>query len=84
MIKNYEYQSDFARKYYGAGRAEGLREAAVALARARVRDLAAPQEAAIRAVREETELTQLIADLGSAADADEARGILEKLGKPAG
>jgi hypothetical protein len=26
MLKHYEYQSDFARKYYGEGRQEGLQE----------------------------------------------------------
>ena len=42
-LKNYEYQSDFARKYYGQGREEGreegLRRAVIALVCARLPEL---------------------------------------------
>jgi hypothetical protein len=40
-MQRYEYQSDFARKYYGQGREEGLRAAVVALARTKLKELSA-------------------------------------------
>jgi hypothetical protein len=45
-MKGHEYQSDFARKYYGQGREEGLRAAVVALARTELKELSADDIAA--------------------------------------
>jgi hypothetical protein len=47
MMKGYEYQSDFAKKYYGQGRAEGRAEEAAraVLTALRVRGIAVPDAA---------------------------------------
>ena len=90
MIKGYEYQSDFARKYYGQGRdegrqegrQEGLRAAVVALVRTK---LEAPSEddlAAIEALSDPHVLTALITSLGEARSATEARAALDRALQP--
>jgi hypothetical protein len=89
MIKGYEYQSDFARKYYGQGREEGreegckegrekgLREAVIALARTKL-DLGERDLAAIEAVSDPSVLTAIITSLGDARDAVAARSALDR------
>ena len=88
MIKGYEYQSEFARKYYSQGREEGreeglehgredgLRAAVLTLARAELLDLAATDEAAIAALHNERALTTLVTELGRARSAARARAVL--------
>lgn len=79
-MKGYEYQSEFARKYYGqgveVGRAEGLRDAVLELARARLADLSSDETAAVRALGDETMLHALIGALARATTAEEARTLL--------
>lgn len=84
-MKNYEYQSDFARKYYSnglekgreEGREEGLCRAIVALAGARLP--AVPDELAHRlAGLPEARLEKLLIELGTAPDEDAARAVLSK------
>ena len=87
MIENYEYQSDFARRYIAQGRdegreegrEEGLRAAAIQLARAKLGTLSADEEARLAAMTDaDGALTGLIIALGRAANADEARVALER------
>ena len=81
-MQGYEYQSDFARKYYGQGRQEGreegLRTAVVALARAKLKELSADDITAIEAVSDQRVLTELITSLGQAGSAREARAALDR------
>jgi hypothetical protein len=77
MIKGYEYQSDFARKYYGQGREEGLRAAVVALARTKLKELSADDIAAIEAVADQRVLTELITSLGQARSVRKAQAALD-------
>ena len=88
IMKGYEYQSEFARKYYGqgveaglskgveVGRVEGLRDAVLELARARLADLSSDETAAVRALCDETTLHALIGALARATTAEEARALL--------
>ncbi|HSR96881.1 MAG TPA: hypothetical protein VLM79_07525 [Kofleriaceae bacterium] len=82
MIKGYEYQSDFARKYYGQGRqegrGEGLREAVIALARIKLDRLGEGDLAAIESVSDPSVLTTIITSLGDARDAAAARSALDR------
>jgi len=78
MIKGYEYQSDFARKYYGQGRQEGLRAAVVAIARAKLGNLSDDDIATIEAVSDQHILTELITSLGQARSARKARAALDR------
>lgn len=64
---DYEYQSDFARRYYGEGKAEG--EAKAILAVLAARGIAVPEEVRAR-ITECTDLDQLEAWVRSAATAD--------------
>ena len=75
MLKGYEYQSDFARKYYGQGREEGLRHAILALVCARLPELRDELEVRLKG-RSEAELVQLITELGKAQDANGLRAAL--------
>jgi hypothetical protein len=50
MMKGYEYQSDFAKKYYGQGRAEGV--AGAVLTALRVRGIDVPEAARARILAE--------------------------------
>jgi len=91
MIKGYEYQSEFARKYYSQGREEGrgeghehgreegVRVAVLTLARAKLVALSAADEAAIAAVHDERVLTALITELGRARNAARARAVLDRV-----
>jgi hypothetical protein len=76
LMKGYQYQSEFARKYYGQGRAEGLRAAVLELARAKVEDLSPEEDGALRALGDEAALLALIGALARAATAAEVRGVL--------
>jgi hypothetical protein len=78
MIKGYQYQSDFARKYYGQGREEGLRAAVVALARTKIESLSDADVAAIEAVSNQHILTELVTSLGQARSARKARAALDR------
>ncbi len=95
MIKNYEYQSDFARKYYGQGREEGLREGreegreevrqmlretAVDLGREKAEAFSADDEARIRAIEDLRALRTLISALGTAKTSAETDAVLRTVG----
>jgi hypothetical protein len=64
MLKNYEYQSNFARKYFGQGKAEGkvegLRETALSIGRMRVPTLSVELAARIEAATDAAQLQELI------------------------
>jgi threonine synthase len=79
VIKNYEYQSEFARKYYGnglmqgrtEGRAEGRtevqRSAILGIARARFATVAAEDEERLDAITDMNELEQLVVEVATAS-----------------
>jgi len=89
-MQGYEYQSDFARKYYGQGleqgrqegreegREDGLRAAVVALARAKLEELSDDDIAAIQAISDQRVLTELVTSLGQARSASIARAALNR------
>ena len=84
MIKDYQYQSDFARKYYGqgleagkeAGKGEGLRAAVVALVRAKLDEISDDDLAKIAAVTDPGVLTELITALAQTRSASDTRAAL--------
>jgi len=78
MIKGYEYQSDFARKYYSQGREDGLRRAIVELVSARLPRLRADLTSRLRD-KPEAALAQIFAKLARARDKDGMRLVLERL-----
>jgi len=78
MIKGYEYQSDFARKYYGQGLEKGLQAAVIALARTKLKELPAADIAAIEAVSDQRVLTELITSLGQARSVRKARAAMDR------
>jgi hypothetical protein len=89
-MQGYEYQSDFARKYYGQGRKagrdegrkegrhQGLRAAVVALARTKLGELSDDDMAALEAVSAQRTLTELVTLLGQARSARKARAALDR------
>jgi hypothetical protein len=77
-MQGYEYQSEFARRYYNEGREEGLQRAVLSLAHAKLDAVTVEDEAAIRTIRDEDALEALISALGSASNAVEARGVLDR------
>jgi len=89
-VQHYEYQSDFARKYFDQGLEQGrqdgleqghrngLRGAVVALARIKLDLLSDDDLAAIDAVADPRVLTQLVTALGEARSAPEARAALDR------
>jgi hypothetical protein len=79
MLENYEYQSDFARKYYGQGRKEGLRRAVLELVGARRPELRDELEPRLQD-RSEAELVKLVIELGTAHDEDMFRAVLDGTG----
>lgn len=95
MLKNYEYQSDFARKYYGQGKAEGkaegktegkaeggteeLRKAALGIARFRVPALESELVALIEAATEPARLQALITQMVAASDAEAVCAAIKAL-----
>jgi hypothetical protein len=82
MIKGYQYQSDFARKYYGQGleegREEGLRAAIVALARSKLKTVSPEDLARIATLTDVRVLTDLVSALGQARTAFGARVALAR------
>jgi len=93
-MQGYEYQSDFARKYYGQGiseglergrkkgkregKKEGLRAAVMTLARTKLGELPDDDIAVIEAVSDQRILTELITLLGQARSARKARAALDR------
>jgi hypothetical protein len=77
-MQGYEYQSDFARKYYGQGREEGLRAAVLALARSKLDQLSGDDLAAIEAMSDQAVLTELVTSLGQARSLAEARAAIAR------
>jgi hypothetical protein len=85
-MQRYEYQSDFARKYYGQGleegrqegREEGLRAAVVALARTKLDALSADEIVALDALSDPHVLTELVTSLGQARSIADARATLDR------
>jgi hypothetical protein len=89
-VKNYEYQTDFARKFVAQGRQEGrqegrregrddgLRAALLELARAKLGSLSDEDEIRIHQVAGAS-LTGLIVALGQALDAATARMIVDRI-----
>jgi hypothetical protein len=77
-MQSYQYKSDFARKYYGQGRDDGLRTAVLALARAKLDALTDHEVAAIEAMHDQGALTELITALGQASGVADARALLER------
>jgi hypothetical protein len=89
-MQGYEYQSDFARKYYGQGREDGrqegrqegwqdgLRAAVITLARTKLGKLSDAELAAIEAVSDQRILSKLVTSLGRARSARTARVTLER------
>jgi hypothetical protein len=84
-MQGYQYQSEFARKYYGQGHEEGLkkgldeglkqglRDAVLALARVRLDEVTAEDQAAIAALHDPLAATQLIGALAMAPTPADAR-----------
>jgi hypothetical protein len=99
-MERYEYKTDFARKYYGQGRQEGLqegrqeglqegrekglREAAIAFASSKIKGLSVEDVAAIGRISDDGAVTQLIAALGQARGRSAARAALTKAISQAG
>lgn len=91
LMEKYEYQSNIVREYVAQGRAEGLEEgreegreeglrsAALAFARAKVGQLSDSYEAALRDVRDDRELTALIAELGRSESAADVHAVFARL-----
>ncbi|HWO23937.1 MAG TPA: hypothetical protein VNO30_34580 [Kofleriaceae bacterium] len=85
MLKGYEYQSDFARKYYSQGRTEGrkegreegLRQAIIALVGARLPGIRDELERRL-AGQSEARLEQLVSELGDVRDEDAVRAVLDR------
>lgn len=84
MIKGYQYQSDFARKYYGQGLEEGRQEgrerlqaAVVALARTKLKTVSDNDLTRIAAITDLRVLTELVTSLGQAHSAHKARAALD-------
>ena len=75
-MKGYEYQSEFARKYYSEGRSEGLQDAVLAFARGKLETVTPDDEAAIKALRDPGTLTALIGALVRANGARQALAAL--------
>lgn len=90
MIKGYEYQSDFARKYYGqglekgreVGRELGLQQAILVLAATRLTAVPAALEDKLRSVSDAAALSRVIAALGQARNEVEALEALEAVVGP--
>lgn len=82
-MQRYEYQSDFARRYYGQGLEEGrqegrerLRAAVITLARSKLKTVPADDLARIAATTDLRVLTELVTALGQARTASGARTAL--------
>ena len=81
MIKGYEYQSDFARRYYSQGREEGreegLRHAIITLVCTRLPGLREELEDRLRG-QPEGRLVQIITDLDRVYDEDGVRAVIDR------
>jgi hypothetical protein len=81
MIKGYEYQSEFARKYYSQGlergREQGLRRALIAMVCARLPGLRDELERRLGELSE-ARLEQLIIELDKVHDEDGVRAVLDR------
>ena len=89
MIKGYEYQSEFARKYFGQGREqlleqsreqgrlEGLRQALVEMVSARLPGMRDEIERRLSGLPE-ARLIEISRELGNANDEDAMRAVLER------
>ena len=85
-MQGYQYRSEFARKYYNQGRDEGrdegrvqgLRDAVLAFARARLDAVTADDQALIEAAHDEHTLTELIDALTRAQTPSEARAAFAR------
>ena len=85
MIKGYEYQSDFARKYYGQGKTEGreesredLRREIVELVSARMPAIRDELASRLRA-QPEAALARVAMALAQAQDEDAVRAVLDRI-----
>lgn len=84
MIEGYQYQSEFARRFFGEGetlgvekgREAGLREAVLALARVKLEVVTERDVAAIEAMHDQRVLSELVTGLGRATTSAEARDVL--------
>jgi hypothetical protein len=89
QMQGYVYQTEFARNYFGQGREEGievgreegratgLREAVVGLARAKLESFSEADDAATRGLQDCDVLNQLVRMLGQATDARAAREVFD-------
>jgi hypothetical protein len=86
MMKGYEYQSDFARKYYGqgldVGRELGLQQAILVLAATRLSAVPAALEDKLRGITDVGALERVIAALGQARDEAATLAALEAVVGP--
>jgi len=98
MMKGYEYQSDFARKYYGQGleqgreqgreegreegRELGLQQAILVLATTRLAAVPAALEAKLRSITDVSALERVVAALGQAHTEAETLAALEAMVGP--
>jgi hypothetical protein len=77
MIKGYEYQSDFARKYFGQGVEQGLRRAIIALVCKRHPGLRAELEDRLRE-QPEARLMELLDELDGAHSEAAVRAVFDR------
>lgn len=88
-MQEYVYTSEFARRNFAQGKAEGLergrqlalQDAALVLAKARLEDLSAEEEAAVRSFTDERTLTALVLALGTTSTPEQARAALAQLSR---
>jgi hypothetical protein len=91
FMQGYQYQSEFARKYYNQGRmegleagreegrSEGLRDAVLVLARGRLDAVTDDDVAALTALHDEQAVNELIAALARPGTVDEARAAFDRV-----
>jgi hypothetical protein len=82
MLKGYEYQSDFARRYVASGKEEALddmRREALRIARERLGTLTLQQQDAISELRDVRTVAELIAGVAAAKDTRELDVLLARL-----
>jgi hypothetical protein len=84
-MQEYQYQSELARRYFSLGFQNGLKIAAgllalqsvaIAVAKARLEEISAEEEAAIRSLSDESALTALIIGLSIPSTPEQARALL--------
>jgi hypothetical protein len=87
FMQGYQYQSEFARRYYNQGReagreegrSEGLRNAVLTLARGRFAAVTDDEVAALTALHDGQVLNELIAALARPGTVDEARAAFDRV-----